>query len=109
MGLAAENDLEGKLSGRNVIVLFQATWCPFCQDFLPLFDRHAATFADFEPLCVALDNDDDPLWEKYGIDVVPTVIAFESGRIAHRLDGRRYVGLSEDDLLGFRKRTAEGG
>ena len=47
---------------------------------------------------VLLDDYDNPLWDDYEIDAVPTVIFFEKGKISKRLDGRLGVGLSEREL-----------
>ena len=45
-----------------------------------------------------IDEEENPLWEAYKIDIVPTVIFFESGKALRRLDGRAGVGLTGKDL-----------
>lgn len=83
-------------SGRTA-VLFHATWCPHCCRYLPVFademrgDPRAAVEA-------VLDDDDNPLWAQYDIDVVPTVLLFEDGRVTARLDGRLGEGLAAGEL-----------
>ena len=42
-----------------------------------------------------MDNYDDPLWEDYSIEAVPTVIVFSQGEVRSRLDGRSGYGIGE--------------
>ena len=49
-------------------------------------------------LRVNVDDYDNPLWEDYSIEAVPTVILFDEGRVCRRLDGRLGEGLSEKQL-----------
>ena len=48
--------------------LYIMTTCPFCKDFLPIFQEEVSTGEE-----IVLDNMDDPRWE--WIEVVPTVIS----------------------------------
>jgi hypothetical protein len=45
-----------------------------------------------------LDGEDNPLWDVFGIDIVPTVLFFEGGEVVQRLDGKPLVGLDEKKL-----------
>ncbi|MEM3030424.1 MAG: thioredoxin family protein [Candidatus Micrarchaeia archaeon] len=81
---------------KRVAALFYATWCPFCRAFLPVF--RAAELEGWSRLEVVIDEDDNPLWEKYSINIVPTVLFFENGKISLRLDGRAGRGLSGEEL-----------
>jgi thioredoxin 1 len=92
-------DLEAALAGRKVVVLFHSSWCPFCRAFAPVFRRVAPASAACTPLEVVIDDDDDPLWERFGIDVVPTVIFFDDGERVGRLNGRPGRGIDEQELL----------
>ena len=95
--MAAEGhgiDLDAALAGRKVVALFHATWCPFCRTFVPVFRRHVGGGA-YEPLEVVLDDEQDPLWTRFNIDVVPTVIFFDDGKLKDRLDGQLGVGIDE--------------
>jgi thioredoxin 1 len=80
----------------KVVVLFYASWCPFSQRFLPIFERYAK---DKAHSCLRVMIDDKAsLCEKYSVDVVPTLILFENGKVAKRLDGVPGVGLNEKQL-----------
>ena len=90
----SEKRLQAALAGRKVVALFHSTWCPFCRAFVPAF-RSLAKGGAWEPLEVVVDEYDDPLWERYRLDVVPTVIFFDDGAIEHRVDGEAGVGIEE--------------
>jgi len=97
-----EEELEGKLKiNRRVFALFYASWCPFCGSFLPVFEKYARENNSEEFLQVKIDDEMNPLWEEYNIQIVPAVILFEGERLARRLDGRRGIGLSEEELKIF--------
>ena len=82
------------------VVLFWASWCSFCQAFRPVFEalvqRYAARF-----VVAWLDDYGSPLWDTYGIDVVPSLALFRGGVLVARKDGRLMRGLSRADLEGF--------
>jgi len=105
--VVGEGDLEGifRQSGR-LFALFYASWCPFCRCFLPIFEEHARKNNSDGYLLVKLDDDMNPLWTKYDVEVVPTVILFEHEKLIRRLDGKLGVGLSEEQLKGFLESTS---
>ncbi len=76
----------------RLAVLFYASWCPYSQRFLPLFEKQAAGHAGYRRVLL---DDLDRLADKYEIEVYPTVIYFEQGRVARRLDGVHAAGLDE--------------
>lgn len=84
----------------KVIALFYASWCPFCVRFLPLFERCAAKGGRH---FVAVRDDFDTLGNPYGVKILPTVLFFENGAVAKRLDGIAGLGLSERQLDDFVK------
>jgi thioredoxin 1 len=51
------------------------------------------------------DDDNNPLWERYSIDAVPTIIAFEKGKIISRRDAKMGIGLVKSDLDSIMKET----
>jgi thioredoxin 1 len=83
----------------KIFVLFYASWCPFSQRFLPMFEKFAE---EKTQSCIRVKTDDKvTLCEEYSIDVVPTVIFFKNGKVARRLDGLPGVGLDEKQLIDF--------
>lgn len=85
-----------------IIVLFDASWCPFCRAFRPVMARHQDEFP-WSVTAVLLDDADDSLWDAYSIDVVPTLAVFESGRPVFKVDGILGVGLGEKDIERLRE------
>jgi thiol-disulfide isomerase/thioredoxin len=79
---------------QRVLVLFFASWCPFCMRFVPVFDKEAQTLGVDDVVHVQLDDYDSPLWDSYNVAAVPTIILFEDGKISSRLDAQLGVGLS---------------
>ena len=93
-----EHELEDAVKDKNrVFVLFYASWCPFSQRFLPIYEKHAQKTPQS---CLRIKIDDKAkLCEKYSVDVVPTVLVFEKGAVTERLDGELCAGLSEKQLI----------
>ena len=101
-----KRDLDSYLGqNRRVLALFCSSWCPFCERFFTAFDRKVARSDFNEVLRVYLDDDDNPLWEDYSVESVPTVILFENGSVRRRLDGRLGEGLSEKQLVEWLKKA----
>lgn len=80
---------------RRVLVLFCASWCPFCRSFFSVFDKRVAKYSFDSTVRAYIDDYDNPLWEDYSIEAVPTVILFEQAQVVRRLDAELGVGLSE--------------
>ena len=98
-------ELEAAIKTRDrLMVLFYASWCPFSQAFLPTYRKHAAAG---EPCYVRILVDDgDALTEKYSIEVYPTILFFEKGKVVKRLDGIYHRGLSKGQLEDFVRHCA---
>ena len=79
------------------VVAFVADWCPFCRSFLPRFEQYSAGHAGAFAVGDVTDLD-SPLWESLELEVVPTVIGFEGGELAWRIDGGLGRGLTDADL-----------
>lgn len=91
-------DLDKTLSEcSRIFVLFYASWCPYSQRFLPIFEKH--TKNDEKNFCRVLTDEIESCEENYSIDVVPTVIFFKNGKIAKRLDGIAGTGLNEKQFV----------
>ena len=90
---------------KRVLVLFCASWCPFCREFLPFFDRTVSKHAFDKVLRLYIDDDENPLWEEYSLEVVPTVMIFVDGERTSRLDGSFGFGLSEKAFADWLNKT----
>jgi len=87
-------------------VCFYAEWCPYSREFLEVFVAHEPQAT--VPLALAdLSDQSDLRWELFGIEVVPTLIGFQDGRIVWRLDGSLGVGLLREDLAHAEEKWAE--
>jgi thiol-disulfide isomerase/thioredoxin len=108
-----KNDLRGKLmieidtlekldqileKNETVLVLFYASWCPYCRNIVSSFDKKVSKSSFEIVIHVILDDFDSPLWDEYDVEAVPTIIFFEKGKIIKRLDGKSGLGLSEKQL-----------
>jgi thiol-disulfide isomerase/thioredoxin len=80
---------------RSVLILFCTSWCPFCRDFFPKFDRIVPRDSFEKILRVYIDDDNNPLWDDYSLEAVPSAIIFKYGKEVERLDARLGYGLSE--------------
>lgn len=81
-------------------IAFLADWCPYCRTFAPEFARLSGYGFD---LAVAdVTSEQSPLWDRFEIEVVPTVIVFRDGNVVFRADGRYMEGLDSNDLAAIR-------
>ncbi len=100
-----EAGLEEAVRTRDkLMVLFYASWCPFSQAFLSTYLEHAAA-GDPCYARIVVDTG-DPVVAKYDIEVFPTVLFFEKGALARRLDGTYHRGLTQGQLQDFARRCA---
>jgi len=91
-------DLEDFLkTKKRAFVLFYASWCPFCRDFLPIYDRYFEKQP--ETFLRVMIDDREELMDRYSVEIVPTVIFFDNGIIKRRCDGEAGIGLSEKHLI----------
>ncbi len=77
-------------------VAFLAEWCGFCRRFAPQFAQLVVPSAHFA--VADLSNEENPLWERFGVEAVPTVLVFRDGALVLRADGRLGEGLDRTDL-----------
>lgn len=83
-------------NSKKTLVLFYASWCPHCANFKPTFEE--VNCEGFEKRASLIDEDENPLWERFDISVVPTMIAFQNGNILTRRDAKRGIGLTRHDM-----------
>ena len=84
-------------SDEPTIVMFTTSWCPFCRRFKPQFVE-AATKSEMRCAMVYIDDWDNPLWDEYRVDAVPTLVLFDKGKPLYRRDGVLGRGLGDSDL-----------
>jgi thioredoxin 1 len=81
---------------KSVFLLVYASWCPYSKRFLPIFEEQAE---NKKINCARVMIDDlEKVVNKYNVNVFPTVLLFENGKVAKRLDGVSGVGLDEREL-----------
>jgi thioredoxin 1 len=92
-----QTNLDDELKSKEkAVVLFYATWCPYSQRFLPIFQEYARNNPQE---CVSIIIDDKPdLCEKYEIEYYPTVLMFKKGTVEKRLDATPGLGLTKIQL-----------
>ncbi len=96
-------------ANERAIALFYASWCPFCVDFLPVFQK----CAEGEGLgFLVVQDDQETLGDRYAVEVVPTVLFFRNGKVARtagRHPGcgpeREAVDQVYSDLCGAKRRS----
>jgi thioredoxin 1 len=94
------NDLNAVLKANDkALVLFYASWCPYSARFLPVF-QNCEKKAGVKYVRILIDDNED-VEEEYSIEVVPTVIYFEKGKVSQRLDGIAGDGLNPGKLKAF--------
>jgi thioredoxin 1 len=102
--LGADSFRQGRLVRPGTwAVAFLAEWCPFCRDFAP---RFASLAGDVRIAVGDLTDEENPLWEEFGIEVIPTVILFRDGAPVLRRDGTLGEGLGPRDLAAVRAALA---
>jgi len=86
----------------KAFVLFYADWCPFSQEFLPIFEEYSRSNPKE---CLKLVADDEPdVFQEYAIEYYPTVIMFKKGKVHKRLDSEPHVGLNRKQLKDLTKK-----
>ena len=94
--VTSQEDLTKQLKANSkVIALFYASWCPFCRSFLSVFNEKAQDPREDTYIRVQIDEDENPMWETYSLDAVPSIILFENGGVTKRLDCHLGMGLTE--------------
>lgn len=79
------DELAKVVAAWKVAVLFYASWCPDCSRFMPVFDAACAK-AKVKVAKARIDEDENPIWEHYKIERVPTVVLFEDGEEKMRVE-----------------------
>ena len=98
MECVTPDDFDSKVLNdeRKTIVLFYASWCPYCTNFKPSFEKNYSN--NVRKVEALVDEDENPFWDRFDIRAVPTIIAFEKGKIIARRDAKKHVGLTKNDM-----------
>ena len=91
-------------ANKSVLAMCHASWCGYCQRFLPEFEKLAAA-APIQLIKIRIDEDENPLWDSLNVPVVPTLVLFESGREKTRLQALPGKGISKEMLADFRRKA----
>lgn len=93
-------DFDGKRLKKTgtLAVLFAAEWCPFCRRFSPIFES-ALRAKNVSGALADLSDFQNPLWETFDIQVVPTVMVFKDGELVYRKDAVLGQGLPNDAMV----------
>jgi len=83
-----------------VLVLFTASWCPFCVRFRPIFEELSSRFRG-RIAVASLEEDSDPRWDEFNVQVVPTLAVLHRGRVVQRHNGVLRRGILRADLEAF--------
>lgn len=84
----------------DLVAVFFAHWCPFCQAFLPTLD-------EVEPpdgvdlVQVDITDPDDAGWDDFGIETIPTAVLYEGGEEAARVEAVPDEGLEPAAFRAF--------
>jgi hypothetical protein len=54
-----------------------------------------------------INDDDNPLWDRFSINIVPTLVAFNKSEIIARRDSKMGFGLNKSDLDSILKEISE--
>ena len=64
-----------------------------------MFDRAVSKSGFDVTMRVYIDDEENPLWEDFSVESVPTAFVFEVGKAVSRLDARLGFGLSEKQFV----------
>jgi len=84
-------------SDDKYLVLFYADWCPFCAKFKPIFESYDGKLS-YKIAGAKVNEDENPLWDMFKIESIPTMIAFNNGEIVTRRNAKQGVGLLKEDM-----------
>ena len=74
-------------SDKPVLVDFWATWCGPCRMLAPTVSAVAEKYDGKVKVCKVDIDENIPLAEKYGVEVIPTLVLFENGAEKERKVG----------------------
>ena len=76
-----------------IIIDFTASWCPPCQMIKPIYEQLAQQYQG-KAILVKVDVDDRAdIAQQFGINCMPTFIAFVGGEVKEKMEGANKQGL----------------
>jgi len=66
-----------RLEGKGFYLVFTAAWCGYCAALKREIETAYPAFELFE---FDLSDEECPLWDEYGVQVVPTALYFRGGK-----------------------------
>lgn len=81
---------------KKTLVLFYADWCPYCANFKPTFEEIDSS--GLQKKAALVNDDENPLWDRFNIQAIPTMIAFQNEKIRTRRDAKKGAGLTRADM-----------
>ena len=94
--LPEEFDSKVLNSEKKTLVLFYADWCPYCANFKPTFEGMDSS--NIQKKAALVNEDENPLWDRFYIQAIPTMISFQNGKILTRRDAKKGIGLTRTDM-----------
>ncbi len=79
------------------VVAFGADWCPYCRDFRKRYELREPALGG-NVAWVDVSDTDNPLWNSFHLDIIPTMMVFQDGDQSWRRDGKSMKGLTNQDL-----------
>jgi thioredoxin len=96
--IPAEEFPEGQLGRAGIwVVAFLADWCGFCRRFRPKFETLDGP-GPFRIAVADVSDEESPLWDLFGIEVVPAVVVFREGRAVYHEQSDLGMGLRDGVL-----------
>lgn len=90
-------------AGVPVMIMFDATWCPYCRKMQPLVQKLNDAGANGMKI-VRIDMDDEPeLAAQFEVALLPTFVVLKNGQPVDRHDGS----MKEEALFTFAREAAE--
>lgn len=86
----------------ELLALFVASWCGYCKR---LREDLAADDLGVDTVQVDVSDEDDPAWNEWRIELVPTAVLFRDGAEVARKPPASIRGLSVDEIRGLLSRA----